>query len=50
LDSLGEAFYRSGRRAEAAQAYSRVLELDPGNVTARAQLLKLNASFQDPLR
>jgi CubicO group peptidase (beta-lactamase class C family) len=50
LDSLGEAFYRSGRRAEAVHAYSRALELDPSNVNARAQLLKLNASVQDPHR
>ena len=41
FDSLGEAFYRSGRRVEAAQAYSRAVELDPANVNARAMLLKL---------
>jgi CubicO group peptidase (beta-lactamase class C family) len=41
FDSLGEAFYRSGRRAEAAQAYSRAIELDPSNVNARAMLVKL---------
>jgi len=41
LDSLGEAFFRSGRRVEAAQAYARALELDPSNMNARAMLLKL---------
>jgi CubicO group peptidase (beta-lactamase class C family) len=41
FDSLGEAFFRSGRRAEAAQAYERAVELDPGNANARAMLLKL---------
>ena len=41
FDSLGEAFYRSGRRAEAAKAYARAVELDPSNVNARAMLLKL---------
>jgi cytochrome c-type biogenesis protein CcmH/NrfG len=41
FDSLGEALHRSGRRVEAAQAYSRALELDPSNVNARAKLLKL---------
>jgi len=43
FDSLGEAFYRSGRPAEAEQAYSRALELDPSNVNARATLLKLKS-------
>jgi tetratricopeptide (TPR) repeat protein len=41
FDSLGEAYYRSGRRAEAAQAYQRAVELDPSNANARAMLLKL---------
>ena len=41
FDSLGEAFYRSGRRGEAAQAYARAVELDPGNVSAREKLSKL---------
>ena len=41
FDSLGEAFYRSGQRAEAAKAYARAVELDPSNVNARAMLLKL---------
>jgi CubicO group peptidase (beta-lactamase class C family) len=40
-DSLGDALQRSGRRAEAATAYARAVELDPGNVSARAMLLKL---------
>jgi len=39
--SLGEAFARSGRRAEAAQVYYRVLELDPSNANTRAMILKL---------
>jgi CubicO group peptidase (beta-lactamase class C family) len=38
FDSLGEALSRSGRRAEAAQAYARALELDPANVDVRAKL------------
>jgi tetratricopeptide (TPR) repeat protein len=41
FDSLGEALSRSGRRAEAAQTYSRALELDPSNVNARAKLQEL---------
>ena len=41
FDSLGDACYRSGRRTEAAKAYARAVELDPGNVSARAMLLKL---------
>ncbi len=41
FDSLGEAFYRSGQRAEAAKAYARAVELDPSNVSARAMMLKL---------
>ena len=41
FDSLGEAFYRSGRRVEAAKAYGHAVELDPANVNARAMLLKL---------
>ena len=40
-DSLGEALYRSGKRAEAAKAYARAVELDPSNVNAREMLLKL---------
>lgn len=40
-DSLGDAFYRSGQRAEAAKAYARAVEIDPSNVNARAMLLKL---------
>ena len=41
FDSLGEAFYRSGRRVEAAKAYARAVELDPSKVRAREMLLKL---------
>jgi CubicO group peptidase (beta-lactamase class C family) len=40
-DSLGDAFFQSGRKAEAIQAYSRVLALDPSNANARAMLQKL---------
>lgn len=40
-DSLGDALQRSGRRAEAAKAYAKAVELDPGNVSARAMLQKL---------
>jgi CubicO group peptidase (beta-lactamase class C family) len=43
FDSLGDALYRSGRRAEAAQAYARALELDPSNANVRAKLLKVNS-------
>ena len=41
FDSLAEAFFRSGHRVEAAEAYSRVLELDPSNANAQAMLSKL---------
>jgi CubicO group peptidase (beta-lactamase class C family) len=41
FDSLGEAFFRAGRRAEALRAYSRALELDPANVNARTMIEKL---------
>jgi CubicO group peptidase (beta-lactamase class C family) len=41
FDSLGEAYYRSGQRAEAAKAYARAVELDPSNVSTRAKLQKL---------
>jgi tetratricopeptide (TPR) repeat protein len=41
FDSLGEALYRSGKRAEAAKAFARAVELDPSNVNAREMLLKL---------
>ncbi len=41
FDSLAEAFFRSGHRIEAAEAYSRVLELDPSNANAQAMLSKL---------
>jgi tetratricopeptide (TPR) repeat protein len=40
-DSLGDAFFQSGRKAEALQAYSRALALDPSNANARAMLKKL---------
>jgi CubicO group peptidase (beta-lactamase class C family) len=41
FDSLGDALLRSGRRVEAAQSYSRALELDPSNVSVRTKLLQL---------
>jgi CubicO group peptidase (beta-lactamase class C family) len=41
LRRLGDAFFRAGRRAEAARAYSRALELDPANVNARTMIEKL---------
>ena len=43
FDSLGEALSRSGQRAEAVQAYSRALELDPSNVNARAKLQEVKS-------
>ena len=43
LDSFADALSRSGRRAEAAQAYSRALTLDPSNVNARAKLQALKS-------
>jgi CubicO group peptidase (beta-lactamase class C family) len=44
FDSLGDALDQSGRRADALQAYSRALEIDPDNVSAEAKLLKLNSA------
>jgi serine-type D-Ala-D-Ala carboxypeptidase/endopeptidase len=41
FDSLGEAFSKAGRREDAVKAYSRAIELDPGNVNARSMLEKL---------
>ena len=41
FDSLGEAFARAGRREDAIKAYTRAIELDPSNVSARAMLEKL---------
>jgi tetratricopeptide (TPR) repeat protein len=43
FDSLGDALRQSGRQTEAAQAYSRAIELDPSNVNARTKLLKLKS-------
>ena len=43
FDSLADALSRSGRRVEAAQAYSRALKLDPSNVNARAKLQALKS-------
>lgn len=43
FDSLGDGLSRSGRRTEAAQAYSRALELDPSNVNTRAKLRKVGS-------
>ena len=41
FDSLGEALARAGRRADAARAYTRALELDPHNLNAQTMLQKL---------
>jgi len=41
FDSLGEALARAGRREDAIKAYTRAIELDPGNVSARSMLEKL---------
>ena len=43
FDSLGDALSQSGRRVEAAHAYSRAFELDSSNVNARAKLVKLKS-------
>lgn len=40
-DSLGEAYAKSGLKEKAVQAYEYVLELDPKNENAKAQLVKL---------
>ena len=44
FDSLGEAFAKAGKREEAVRAYTRALELDPGNLNAQAMLRQLNAA------
>jgi CubicO group peptidase (beta-lactamase class C family) len=41
FDSLGEAYARANRLADARKAYARVVELDPGNANARTMLQKL---------
>lgn len=43
FDSLGEALATLGRIDEAIGAYSRALELDPGNENARDTLVRLRA-------
>lgn len=40
-DSLGEAYSKTGQKDKAVQAYEYVLELDPKNENAKAQLSKL---------
>jgi cytochrome c-type biogenesis protein CcmH/NrfG len=40
-DSLGEAYLRAGRRAEAIRSYRRSVALDPGNRNAVAKLREL---------
>lgn len=41
FDSLGEALAAAGRRDDAVRAYSRAVELDPGNLNAQRMLEKL---------
>src|SRR6185503_13486461 len=43
FDSLGDALTESGRPTEAAQAYSRAVNLDPSNVSARDKLHEMQA-------
>jgi len=40
-DSLGEAFVKAGRKAEAIESYRRSLALNPGNANARSKLKEL---------
>jgi len=40
-DSLGEAFVKAGRKAEAIESYRRSLALNPGNANARSKLKDL---------
>lgn len=42
FDSLGEAYLMAGMKDESKACYQRVLELDPQNSNAKAQLEKLN--------
>lgn len=42
FDSLGEAYLMAGMKDESKACYQRVLELDPQNANAKAQLEKLN--------
>lgn len=42
FDSLGEAYLIAGMKEESKACYQRVLELDPKNENAKAQLEKLN--------
>jgi tetratricopeptide (TPR) repeat protein len=42
FDSLGEAYLVAGLKDKSKACYQRVLELDPQNANARAQLEKLN--------
>jgi CubicO group peptidase (beta-lactamase class C family) len=41
FDSLGEALAAAGRRDDAVKAYSRAVEIDPGNINAQTMLKKL---------
>ena len=43
-DSLGEAYFKAGRKAEAIQSYRKSLALDPGNANARKMLKELEKS------
>jgi tetratricopeptide (TPR) repeat protein len=42
FDSLGEAYLAAGMKEESKACYQYVLELDPKNENAKAQLEKLN--------
>ena len=41
LKQLGQCYYNEGQWAESAEAFERLLELDPGNVIAQAYLKNL---------
>jgi tetratricopeptide (TPR) repeat protein len=41
FDSLGEAYYKMGNKAEAKKQYEKVLELEPNNANAKVMLEKL---------
>ena len=41
FDSLGEALSKTGNKTDAIRAYEKVLQLNPGNESARKVLLEL---------